>query len=170
MDGQSVTFYRDCKNCVKSKRRCNLVLPRCFQCTSKGLVCEYANPSGAPCSCNSHRKSQSRRCAGRKNKEIQSRYESLRRLTHGNSQTHDTVIIQYLISAMRDVPVKFAENMQTTFIHPQLHSSSFPGAIRDMLVICQWQQRSTVALSNILLSSQVQIHGTISSSKSCCNT
>ncbi|QKX55487.1 uncharacterized protein TRUGW13939_02580 [Talaromyces rugulosus] len=71
-------------------------------------------------------------------------------------KTHDVVIIRYLISAMRDVPVTFAKNMQTTFIHPRLYDPSCPGPIRDMLAICQWQHKSTGFRSNILLSSQLR--------------
>lgn len=154
MDGQSVTLHRACKNCVKSKRRCDLVLPQCYRCTSKGLVCEYANaPAPAAAKARARLNRESRVGKIRKN---HSRDEIRRPLRMEILKTHDAVIIQYLIGAMRDVPVTFANSMQTTFIHPQLYGSSCPSAIRDMLAICRWQHRSTGARSNILLSSQLR--------------
>ncbi|KAL3418329.1 hypothetical protein PVAG01_10045 [Phlyctema vagabunda] len=40
---QSTTRRKACTCCVKAKRRCNLVLPRCARCTSKGLSCRYVD-------------------------------------------------------------------------------------------------------------------------------
>jgi hypothetical protein len=38
-----------CLACVKSKRRCDIGVPRCQRCTTKGLTCDYAgNTRGAP--------------------------------------------------------------------------------------------------------------------------
>lgn len=154
MDGQSITLHRACKNCVKSKRRCNLVLPQCSRCTNRGLICEYAN-APAPIATTTGPSLQREPRVGKtaKNQPHRVIYRPLRMEI---LKTHDAVIVQYLISAMRDVPVTFAKNMQTTFIHPQLYGSSCPGAIRDMFTICRWQQRSTGVRSNILLSSQLR--------------
>ena len=32
---------KSCGGCVKSKRKCDLILPRCGRCTKQGLSCEY---------------------------------------------------------------------------------------------------------------------------------
>ena len=37
---------KSCLNCVKGKRRCDATVPQCQRCASRGLVCEYLDPSG----------------------------------------------------------------------------------------------------------------------------
>lgn len=38
-------FRQACANCVKSKRRCDLVMPRCYRCRVRSLDCSYHNAS-----------------------------------------------------------------------------------------------------------------------------
>lgn len=38
-------YRQACANCVKSKRRCDLVLPRCYRCRVRSLDCSYHNAS-----------------------------------------------------------------------------------------------------------------------------
>lgn len=40
---QHVTLTRACCQCIKAKRRCSRILPRCQRCTKQGLSCQYKN-------------------------------------------------------------------------------------------------------------------------------
>ncbi|KAH8659371.1 hypothetical protein BGZ60DRAFT_566919 [Tricladium varicosporioides] len=42
----SQTRKKACKGCVKGKRRCDLILPRCGRCIKRGVNCEYINDVG----------------------------------------------------------------------------------------------------------------------------
>ncbi|KAH6710727.1 hypothetical protein BKA61DRAFT_102501 [Leptodontidium sp. MPI-SDFR-AT-0119] len=41
----SSTRRKSCATCVKAKRRCDLRLPQCSRCASRGSACEYVTPS-----------------------------------------------------------------------------------------------------------------------------
>jgi len=38
---QSATRKKSCSGCVKAKRRCDLILPKCSRCRAKGSQCSY---------------------------------------------------------------------------------------------------------------------------------
>ncbi|KAH8687290.1 hypothetical protein BGZ60DRAFT_5415 [Tricladium varicosporioides] len=45
-----MSLARRCKSCIKARRKCDKVLPRCKRCVQKGLGCTYQNePSGPMC-------------------------------------------------------------------------------------------------------------------------
>ncbi|KAJ6149255.1 hypothetical protein N7471_000454 [Penicillium samsonianum] len=53
------------------------------------------------------------------------------------AKEYDLNIIRFLVAGLRDLPVKFAENRKTLFIHPDLYTNGLPTPVREIHNICR---------------------------------
>ena len=126
-----VTLRRSCQACIKGKRRCDQGWPRCGRCLGKDINCKYVN---APFPVQSTRRSSAGRSVGLK---CSSANVAPTPHIHGPLQLeiaklYDPNIIRFLVAGLRDLPVTFAENRKTLFIHPDLYSNGLPTPIREI--------------------------------------
>jgi len=131
-----VTLRRSCQACIKGKRRCDQGWPRCSRCLSKDINCEYVN---APLTVQSTRRPSAGRCVGLKRLIVNVTptpqiYAPLRLEI---VKEYDPNIIRFLVTGLRDLPVKFAENKKTLFIHPGLYTNGLPTPVREIHNICR---------------------------------
>ncbi|KAK9311596.1 transcription factor gsfR2 [Lipomyces starkeyi] len=154
MSSNATILRRACQACAKVKRRCDLLLPKCSRCSTKGLICEYINiplTVGAKASAtygegkkrnagnepdrsgNNVGRSQSTRYVRK------TAYPQIRicyPLRVEIIKTRDRAIIRYLVNGMRFFPIMFAKDMKTPFFHPQLYQSCLPAPVRDIQAVC----------------------------------
>ncbi|CAG8906403.1 unnamed protein product [Penicillium egyptiacum] len=131
-----VTLQRSCQACIKGKRRCDQGWPRCSRCLGKDINCEYVN---APLTVQSTRRPSAGRYVGAKrsipNTTPTPQIHAPLRLEI--AKEYDPNIIRFLVAGLRDLPVKFAENWKTLFIHPDLYTNGLPTPVREIHNICR---------------------------------
>lgn len=153
MSSNGTSLRRSCQGCVKVKRRCDLLFPQCTRCVKKGIACQYVNvplsgQTGAHSNATENRvtkSSSSRHGHAPSNSVIASHspknwahapFPIDHRLKVELPKTREPEIIQLILSGMRNLPVSFAQEMQSIFIHPRLYGKSLPPPMREIHAIC----------------------------------
>ncbi|KAL4951251.1 hypothetical protein BDW69DRAFT_186551 [Aspergillus filifer] len=142
-----ITLRRACQACSRGKRRCDQRLPRCSRCQKLRLDCEYVN---LPLSTDLGQGSRPPGTAVRRAVPLApsrrqgppSTFIALRPpLQLEIIKGYEASIIAFLVEGVSSLPLSFAENMKTHFIHPELWSYSSssvpPTPIRDMHALCK---------------------------------
>lgn len=148
-----MTLRRACQACARGKRRCDQRWPRCSRCQTRRINCEYANvplttesPSSLPANAGA----------------APSIPRPLRmEIVKGYEQR----IISLLVTGVSSLPLLFAENMKTHFIHPELWPGKLaPPPIQDVHAICQLYSHSnnTAMLLPLLRQTLAYYHRRIS--------
>ncbi|KAL4794884.1 hypothetical protein BDV19DRAFT_399186 [Aspergillus venezuelensis] len=129
-----ITLRRACQTCSRGKRRCDQRLPRCSRCQKLRLDCEYVN---LPLSTDLGQRPGSRPAATTIRRATP--YIALRPpLELEIIKGYEASIISFLVEGVSSLPLLFAQNMKTHFIHPELWSYSVPPSpIRDMHALCK---------------------------------
>lgn len=150
---KQVTLRRSCKACIKGKRRCDQASPRCSRCQEKDIECEYIN---APLTANLNQRpySGSHINANCSTTGVIPTPKIFAPLRLEIAKEYDPNIIRFLVAGLRDLPVKFAENSKTLFIHPHLYRNGLPPPVREVHDICRlnMQTGQTSRISFTLLS------------------
>ncbi|KAL4997093.1 hypothetical protein BDV10DRAFT_195460 [Aspergillus recurvatus] len=134
-DFKPQTLRRACQACARGKRRCDQRWPRCSRCQTRGINCEYANvPLTADDDVTTAKAPLIHPTIYHPlPMEIPKRYEQS--------------IITLLVAGVSSIPVEFAQNIKTHFIHSELWPRGSgagylpPAPIRDMYAVCQLYPR-----------------------------
>lgn len=130
---QPYTLRRSCLGCAKGKRRCDQRWPKCSRCQKRNVDCEYVNvpltgefPASSPDTSAIVRASDS------------PEFRLYRSLNLEIVKGYSPDIIAFLEKGMRNLPIMFARNMKTMFIHPDLfEGSSPPSPIKEVHALCK---------------------------------
>ncbi|KAE8345640.1 hypothetical protein BDV24DRAFT_159501 [Aspergillus arachidicola] len=149
-----VTLRRSCQACVRGKRRCDQLWPRCSRCHARGIECEYVNvplPTG-PDTSNVTSRSVPRVASV-------SALPIHRPLPLVIMKGYDREIISFLIAGMRSFPIEFANNMKTEFIHPHLCQSSEASTVfEDVQALCRLHTQASQGDTPTSLTPLLQQH------------
>ncbi|KAL4973305.1 hypothetical protein BDW66DRAFT_168723 [Aspergillus desertorum] len=149
------TLQRACQACARAKRRCDQRWPRCSRCQSQGRSCEYAN---VPLTTYDNMVVSSAQAVVRNGLGASPRKTTattaplitptIHLPLHMEIPKHyGQSIINLLVTGVSLIPLEYAQNMKTHFIHSELwrrgpRSSCLPPApIRDMYAVCQLYPR-----------------------------
>ncbi|RDW72677.1 Zn(II)2Cys6 transcription factor domain-containing protein [Aspergillus mulundensis] len=150
------TLRRACQACARGKRRCDQRWPRCTRCQTRGISCEYANvplttdnaiPAGklaTPAARNiptPRRRMEvpAARAGGppRPRPQLTIHHPLHLEIPKG----YEPSIISFLVAGVSSLPMAFARDMKTHFIHPELWpcgaNGTPPPPLRDIHALCQ---------------------------------
>ncbi|KAJ5390772.1 uncharacterized protein N7496_001840 [Penicillium cataractarum] len=128
-----VTLRRSCQACIKGKRRCDQLWPKCSRCLGKGRDCEYAN---APLTATSDSRRSLIKKAPRNRGQVALSHQIRTPLRLEIAKEYDQSAIKFLVRGLREYPRAFVTGQKTDFIHPETYSSGLPTAIRDTHILC----------------------------------
>ncbi|KAL4900078.1 hypothetical protein BDW74DRAFT_188656 [Aspergillus multicolor] len=153
---QPQTLRRACQTCARGKRRCDQRWPRCTRCQTRGMNCEYANvpltrepdtPAGKLVTAPARNIPRSRRRMEMASTRGPHRAPELtihHPLALEIPKGYESSIISFLVTGVSSLPLTFARDLKTHFIHPELWpcgastSGTLPPPIRDIHTLCQF--------------------------------
>ncbi|CEJ61871.1 hypothetical protein PMG11_10387 [Penicillium brasilianum] len=128
-----VTLRRSCQTCIKGKRRCDQLWPKCSRCLGKGRNCEYDN---APLTATSDSRRSLIKKAPHNRRQVALSHQIRTPLRLEIAKEYDQSAIRFLVHGLREYPRAFVISQKTDFIHPETYSSGLPAVIQDAHVLC----------------------------------
>ena len=154
-----VPLSRSCRACIKAKKRCDLVVPRCGRCEEKKIGCAYANEPLRPdvkkatrvTACRATDESNHKGIV-RPKRIIQrdprlSRLEPIDESTtlldrvqptfHGVPLSLDEDTVQYMGAMFRKVPALFVLGGKTPSLDMTVYGQSMPATMKEIYGVCE---------------------------------
>ncbi|CEJ57322.1 hypothetical protein PMG11_06019 [Penicillium brasilianum] len=129
----SVTLRRSCQACIKSKRRCDQLWPKCSRCQGKGHDCEYAN---TPFTATSDSRRSLINKAPHNRRRAAGSHQIRAPLRLEIAKEYDQSAIRFLVRGLREYPRAFVTGQKTDFIHPEIYLSGLPSAMQEARSLC----------------------------------
>ncbi|KAI0551179.1 hypothetical protein F4679DRAFT_183824 [Xylaria curta] len=131
-------LQRSCQACASAKRQCDLAVPRCGRCLSRGkATCRYINQPGQarpnPRPLNHHGSDGEVETALALTKSIvEPRLQVYNPLRLEIIRTFDPKTVEGQINILQSFPLKYAWCGSNAFIHPHAYESHSPAPLSDV--------------------------------------
>lgn len=157
-----VTLHRSCQACVKGKRRCDQAWPKCSRCLDRDIDCNYLN---IPLTADLTKRKSTVRDADPQPLIANAFAPRIRAPPQLEiAKDYDRNITRFLIAELRNLPIQFAENKKTIFIHPDLYTNGLPTPIREVHDFCTLNMQIgrigqvSYTLLSLLRQQSIQLH------------
>ncbi|KAI1747349.1 hypothetical protein F4782DRAFT_425474 [Xylaria castorea] len=141
-------LQRSCRACASAKRQCDLAVPRCGRCSSRGVTCKYINQPGAAAAAggggpnpripNRHHASDGevealdRALISPQSVAVEPRLQIYNPLRLQVIRTFDPTTVEGQINILQGFPLKYAWCGSNAFIHPYAYESHSPAPLSDV--------------------------------------